>query len=356
MNLRRRLILGLAAALLSMAPIRTAAAQPAINFKELYELLRTQLAGVDESALNQAAVQGLLEQLKPRVQLLGSEAAPAQTNGLGLVATNLFDRAYAYLRVARVTPGLDRQIEAAYAALTATNQLRGLILDLRFAGGHDYAAAAEAAQRFVPAEKPLLDWGQGLRRASATTGQITGPVVVLVNPETRGAAEALAAVLRHHDVALLIGRNTAGDAHLTRDFTLSTGHRIRLAVAPVKVGRGDPIPTTGLKPDIRVEVTSEQERLWYQDPYAQLPSPTLAAAPEPTSGAESGASSTNRPARRRLTEAELVRMMREGETPELGLSAGRTAAAEGPTLRDPALVRALDLLKALSVVRHFRPS
>lgn len=356
MNLRFYVGLGLVGGLIGLGPVRTPAAEQPISFKELYELLRAQLVGADEAALNRAAVQGLLEQLKPRVQVVGQAPSSTPTNARALTSTNLFDQAYAYVRVGQVTAGLDQQLEAAVAQLGATNRLRGLIVDLRFAGGQDYAAAAAVADRFFTADKPLLDWGQGVQRATAKTNAIPGPVAVLVNGQTSGAAEALAAVLRHHELALLIGRNTAGDAHLTREFTLSTGQRLRLAVAPIKVGRGDPIPAGGLRPDIRIEVTPDQERVWFQDPYAELPGPALTAAGATT---ETTLAGTNRPTRRRLTEAELVRMMREGQSLEPGsppATSTQPAAPDGPVLRDPALVRALDLLKGLSVVRHFRPS
>src|SRR5438105_15545606 len=45
-------------------------AAPALpEFKELYELLHTNLTGVTEAELNRAAVRGLIEQLAPRVTL-----------------------------------------------------------------------------------------------------------------------------------------------------------------------------------------------------------------------------------------------------------------------------------------------
>src|SRR5213082_1308846 len=42
-----------------------AATNEAPDFKEVYELLRANLAGTDEAGLNRAAVQGLLTQLAP---------------------------------------------------------------------------------------------------------------------------------------------------------------------------------------------------------------------------------------------------------------------------------------------------
>ena len=83
-----------------------------------------------------------------------------------LAATALYDGAYAYWRVARLAAGLAEELSSAYNQLSSTNKPKGLILDLRFAGGKDYAAAAAVADLFLPTERPLLDWGTGTARAT----------------------------------------------------------------------------------------------------------------------------------------------------------------------------------------------
>src|SRR5262249_19846277 len=142
---------------------------------------------------------------------------------------------------------------------------KGLIVDLRFTDGQDYAAAVALADRFLSAEQPLVDWGEGWKNSSAKTNAISLPVAVLVNRKTTGAAEALAGILRYRDVGLLIGTNTAGQASMAREFPLKTGQRLRLAVAPVKVADGRELPFSGIKPDIEVEVSPEDELAWYED-------------------------------------------------------------------------------------------
>jgi hypothetical protein len=63
-------------------------------------------------------------------------------------------------------------------------------------------------------------------------------------------------------------------------------------------------------------------------------------------------SGTNRVARRpRFNEAELVRERREGIS-EADMTALRERDPEKPQVNDPALARALDLLKGLAVVRQ----
>jgi hypothetical protein len=67
------------------------------------------------------------------------------------------------------------------------------------------------------------------------------------------------------------------------------------------------------------------------------------------------AGGTNRTARRaRFNEAELVRERREGVS-EADLTALRVREPEKPMVQDPALARALDLLRGLALVRQSRP-
>ena len=58
---------------------------------------------------------------------------------------------------------------------------------------------------------------------------------------------------------------------------------------------------------------------------------------------------------RRLNEADLVRLQKEGIESEAGASRPRRIAdSDKQVLRDPALARAIDLLKGLAVVRQSR--
>ena len=72
------------------------------------------------------------------------------------------------------------------------------------------SAAARAADRFLASETTLLTVGGESLRATAKTNAIQLPTAILVNRQTTGAAEVLAALLQRHRVGLLIGGPTAG--------------------------------------------------------------------------------------------------------------------------------------------------
>lgn len=347
--------LGMACALIIHSNPAAAAETPVCPpFQEVFDLVRSNLTDTSEAELNRAAVLGLFQHLKSQVMLVTNTAAPAIDDQSPLLNQNRrLDEAFAYWRVQRVAKGLDMQIISAYAQLSVSNKLQGAILDLRFAGGTDYQAAAQAADCFLAAEMPLLTWGETTIQSTAKTNSLALPVVVLINQNTVGAAEALAAILRHTSAGLLIGSTTAGQATLFKEFTLSNGQRLRIATESIRLGSGKPLMPQGMAPDIQVVVRPAEERAFYADAYKMAPNPLAAILREGlTTSANKASTATNRSGRR-LNEAELVRRQKEGlsmdeEAVATGVPAAEAAQA---TIQDPALARALDLLKGLAVVQ-----
>lgn len=348
--------MGLSSTLLAGTAARAATASGTMDFQEVYQVLKSNLVGATDASLSEAAVKGLLSQLGSRATVVGDEAVDGATNtGRAALTAEVFDKNYAYFRIQRLSNGAAEAMSAQFSQLRATNALKGLVLDLRFAGGQDYGAAAALADLFMANETVLVDWGEGVKKSSAKTNAISIAVAVLVNRGTSGAAEALAGMLRYREVGLLIGTNTAGQASMSKIFPLKSGQRLRVAIAPLKVADGRDLPDSGMKPDISVTVSPDDELAYYGDAYKVLATAAKVIA-APTN--ELHASTTNRSPRRRMNEAELVRMSREGQVNDReSVTANPTPPLPEPVtpvVTDPALARALDLLKGLSVVQQFR--
>ena len=242
------------------------------DFKEVYDLVRSHLAGVTEAQLNEAAVQGLVFNLSPRVALVTNGAAAKAAAEVPLVkGSSVFEGDLLYVRVGRVRDGLAAAIKGVWAKPGTTNRLKGVVLDLRYAGGTDYAAVAAAADLFVRKEQSLLNWGNGMVQSKPDSAGIKVPVAVLVNMETVGAAEALAAVLREAGSGLILGNRTAGQAMVAQEFPLKNGEHLRIATALVQLGDGSALSEKGVKPDITVEVGAAAERMYYADAYKPRP-------------------------------------------------------------------------------------
>jgi carboxyl-terminal processing protease len=318
------------------------------DFNEVRSVLQEHLVGSTEAQLNQAAVQGLLGELKGRAVLLAN-AGESVTNSTVLVTSeSLVDSGIGYVRVKRIATGLDAAVAAAVMRLTASNKLVGLVLDLRYAAGTDYGAAAATVDLFLSDEVPLLNAGKGLLRSKKKDDAIKLPVVALVNHETSAAAEALAAMLRQAGVGLLIGHTTAGRAGLTADYPLSNGQTLRVLTAFIQLGDAKPVPPEGVVPDVAVTVKPEDEALYYEDPYTRL---------NGSNGDHSAMTSTNgvdSAKRVRVTEADLVREKRGDGDIEALASARAKVEERPPKVTDPALERAIDLLKGLAVVRQWK--
>jgi C-terminal processing protease CtpA/Prc len=161
------------------------------------------------------------------------------------------------LRLNRV----DAETSAALSAALEeeiSDDVIGLVLDLRGVGGSSADAAADAADAFVPAGRflfrmnPLAD-GPGAAWAAAEPDRSGGrPLILLTDGDTRGGAELLAAVLRTaRGSTLVFGAETRGDPLIRETMPLSGDLSIRAAVRAVELSgdRGWPVGA-GWEPDI----------------------------------------------------------------------------------------------------------
>lgn len=310
--------------------LRAEPTNAAPDFKEVYDLLRGHLPGVTDETLNRLAVEGLLSQLRGQAFLAdnASGALAGSASGRSLDKARVIEGNVAYLRVGRVTASLAGELTAAGHELTATNKVAGLVLDLRFADGDNYASAQAAAKELA---------------AKGTGRPVAGPLVVLVNGETGNAAEALAAALREAGAALIIGNPTAGEKAVFKEFALRAGGQLCIATNPSSPAG---VTVSRLQPDIVVPVKPDDERVFLKKPYA-----TLAAA-----GDDSQSSSNSfLPFVDHISEADLVRQKMQDNGDDQASVPPRPKSAPRPVLRDPVLARAVDLIKALALLREARP-
>jgi hypothetical protein len=338
----------LLSSLLVVSALLSARADAPVKFEEVYSLVRSNLTGVSEADLNKAAALGLIEKLGGKVELADPTSTASNTP---LVAkTNVFDSSFAYVRLGRIAAGVGQQIAE---AIKASRKIKGVVLDLRFCKGEDYKGSVEAAGVFIESELTVLKWDDQTGKTKANPDAINLPMVVLINHQTSGAAEALAGVLRNQKTAVLYGSRTAGQAMAYTDYPLSSGQHLRIAHSNVELSDGKSISPDGLSPDVVVEADEKNERSWLDDPYRVITRPGVAAGPQPFL-----TSVTNRFGRR-LNGAEVGRRHREEieleEHPDAlpNPATNRPAAMpqEDRIVQDAALVRALDFLKGITATK-----
>lgn len=317
-------------------------------FNEALKLIRTHMIGVDrEGALDQKALQGLADQLSPAVQLLNAKSEKEENTELSndgfLCKTHIYDSHYLALRLGKITLETPQAFLSEFGKISQSTELKGIVLDLRNSEGVDYKAAAAIASSFIPSGQASQVFTINKQDYSASPVSVDGeskkiselPFIVLTNGKTSGAAEVLAVILRKTGKTLLIGSRTAGQTISFKDFKLSNGQMMRIAVDSVRFQDGSWMLPGGISPDVIVTLSEADEQAYVEDPFTSR---------RPVYVNESVVSSNR--AAVRINEAELVKMQNNGVQTDSGQTQ-KPGESLPPAINDPVLARAIDILKTL---------
>jgi len=150
------------------------------------------------------------------------------------------ERKIAYIRLASLEHGSAEDLQGVLADLQRDG-MRGLILDLRWCPGGFLNEAVLAARTFIPegliaTVKSRNRADDQVYRSQADIGFSKFPMVVLINNETSGGAELIAAALQDAKRALIAGQRSFGKASVqtmvalpveNSGLKLTTGNFIR---------------------------------------------------------------------------------------------------------------------------------
>jgi carboxyl-terminal processing protease len=299
-------------------------------------------SALDERQVNEASVRGVLNHLGAGAKIV--EAKPAKKMIVPEIAkTEILGDEIFYVRLGRLSKDTAAALDGEMKAHPC-DKLHGIILDLRFVRGGDFADAAQVASRFLAKDAKLFT----LKGPTQPTREFTAssdkpctdtPLIVVVNRETFGGAAALAAALNHHQRAVVIGNATAGEACERVEIPLSDGRKLALAVSQIILPDGAKVFPRGVEPDVPVKRDLEKERELVLGPDAQK---DLRASLEP------------KVSKRRINEAELVRVFGPDDKKPSPASE-EVARSENVKVEQPAdvvLTRALDILKGLRVLKR----
>lgn len=173
-----------------------------------------------------------------------------------------------YLRAAGLFEGAGAEIAAALERWQAADKF-GAILDLRGANGVAEGEIPAVAALFAPTGPVLYMLADRLGNeiAAVESGpapKSSLPLMVLVDEETSGAAERLAAVLAGGvQGAMIIGRETAGDPLIREPKKLSTGRYALLATRQLKTPDGMVYAGVGgVRPDVAITDSALDETVY----------------------------------------------------------------------------------------------
>jgi hypothetical protein len=289
-----------------------------------------------EAELNRATVEGLLVRLPRGVMIFSNKenapAAPQTSFYSEIIAGHV-----GYVRLGSLNSANLQALDKALSGFAA-KKVNALIVDLRASDvTTDLSLAAEFAKRFSPRGKTMFALRKPAGRQDRTFNSdhdpgFRGLIMVLADGDTAGAAEAIAAALRFHDRALVVGQPTAGRAAEYSDLPLPAGKILRVAVAELISPDGRSLFPEGVKPDLLVDMPMTEKNQIFQ-----------------LSGEKGMAPFVYETGRPHMNEAALV----AGTNPELEAAEAaqqrRGRVPEKPPPHDAVLQRALDVVTSLEV-------
>ena len=160
----------------------------------------------------------------------------------------------ARVQVRAFTRGVGREVREALDAAGGGGS-GGIVLDLRDDPGGLLNEAVEVASVFLDGG-PVVSYER--RGKSAQTldampgGDLTTPVVVLVNGTTASAAEVVTAALQDRNRAVVVGSRTYGKGSVQEPSRLSDGSALELTVGRYLTPAGRSLDGVGIDPDVLV--------------------------------------------------------------------------------------------------------
>jgi carboxyl-terminal processing protease len=162
-----------------------------------------------------------------------------------------------HVQVSAFTRGVGREVRTAMAA-NGARRSAGIVLDLRGNPGGLLDEAVEVASSFLDGG-PVVSYerrGKAARTLQAFSGgDVTTPLVVLVDGTTASAAEVVAAALQDRNRAVVVGSRTFGKGTVQEPSRLSDGSGLELTVGRYLTPSGRTIEGVGLEPDVAVPAT-----------------------------------------------------------------------------------------------------
>ena len=136
-------------------------------------------------------------------------------------------------------------------------QIQGFIIDVRNNPGGTLEAAVAVSDLFLNEGVIVSARGRNNKLIftySANQDDIAGglPMAIIVNKKSASAAEIFASAMQDNNRAIVVGVNTYGKGSIQEVIPLSRGGAIILTTARYYRPSGNPITSSGIRPDIKI--------------------------------------------------------------------------------------------------------
>lgn len=157
---------------------------------------------------------------------------------------NVFENGIAYIRLTGFTQKAAAEVKEVLVKMKETQQLKGLIIDLRNNGGGLLNEAVDITNLFVE-KGELIVTTKGktedrttIHRTRQAPVDLNIPMVVLVNESSASASEILAGALQDLDRAVIVGQRTFGKGLVQNVVPLVYNTQMKVTVAKYYIPSG----------------------------------------------------------------------------------------------------------------------
>jgi carboxyl-terminal processing protease len=172
------------------------------------------------------------------------------------VAYKMLPDSTGYIRIASFRNGVAEDVAKAVEALKRQGASE-MVLDVRNSFGRVAEEGSQVAELFVPGGLAARLQGRSGEKTdlvlAAERVKYEGPLVVLVNRGSSGAAEILASAIRHAQRAELVGLKTSGRSAVQKAIPLGDGAALVLSVSQYWTPDEKPLLGKGIEPSVEVE-------------------------------------------------------------------------------------------------------
>jgi carboxyl-terminal processing protease len=168
-----------------------------------------------------------------------------------------------YVKITSLTEGRAELVKAQLADLVSKGAQK-IVVDLRGAANGKIQDGVTIANYFVGSGTLARVLGKADKEAQKFEADpkkviFTGPLVVVTDRSTAGAAEVIAAAVRDQKRGEVVGERTFGAGSEQQMFSLSDGGALLLTTAKYAPGSGKAFMEEAINPTVKVERPAEAE-------------------------------------------------------------------------------------------------
>ncbi|MBW4613427.1 MAG: PDZ domain-containing protein [Desmonostoc vinosum HA7617-LM4] len=172
-----------------------------------------------------------------------------------------------YIRLNQFSANAGKEMQAAIKDLE-TKQVAGYILDLRGNPGGLLYSSIEIARMWMNTGtivSTIDRQGEQEREVANGKALTTKPLVVLIDKGSASASEILSGALQDNKRGVLVGTQTFGKGLVQSVRPLEGGSGVAVTIAKYHTPSGKDINKHGVDPDVKLELTKEQQEALVRD-------------------------------------------------------------------------------------------